>query len=554
MMSMALDFPQLSWLNPDKPLGGRYRLIDQLGEGGFGYTFLAEDLHLPNHPYCVIKQLKPEANDFDTLQTARRLFETEAEVLYQLGNHDQIPRLLAHFEDNREFYLALEFIEGEPLSDVLASGQLWSEASVVALLQNILQVLSFVHQQNVIHRDVKPSNLLRRRDGKVVLIDFGAVKRTTTNLADPNVEPTVTISIGTPGYLPTEQLAGHPRFSSDVYAVGMLGIQALTGIKPKKLDRDTLTAELVWHHQAPQVSPELATILDQMVRYHFKDRYKTATEALQAVEALLDRNSSLAAEVASASFPLTFIPQESIDPVSACSQRFLAGLPHQSQVSAAGESIEQSLHEPQSTVTSHKGTPNFSLASTLDNLRSIPRKVYIVAGLLAITTVMTQLNLHSVNRDLEEIKPNFRSIAMNPAVPSLPCNEPSPPSLPDRSPNYQYPDGTKYYGKFVNGIPANGRGTMLFHSGNRYDGEFRGGKRNGCGTLTFANGKRYMGQFRNDQFNGQGIWTSENGDRYVGAFKNNRCHGDGILIFSDGTFQKGSWEDGRLAGKDLLCN
>lgn len=534
-------------------------MIELLGEGGFGHTFLAEDLHLPDHPHCVVKQLKPQANDSDTLQTARRLFETEAQVLYQLGNHDQIPRLLAHFEENKEFYLALEFIEGEPLSETFASGELWSEASVITLLQDILQVLTFVHQQNVIHRDVKPSNLLRRCwDGKIVLIDFGAVKQTTAQLADPDADPTVTISIGTPGYLPNEQMAGNPRFSSDVYAVGMIGIQALTGIKPKKLDRDPHTGEIVWQHRAKQLSPELAAVLDRMVSYHFKDRYQTAAEALKALEALLGPHRNLAELKATPSPPHSG-HQESSDQDFDRKQRSLVALPKQFQGLNVGGVIKRSLSQFRSTLPLQKPRFNLAVASRfapiLQKVQAVPRKAFIGIGLFAIATIVPLSQLNSANRDRQEAKPpNFQSAAVAPSIPPLPCNEPPLPPLPARSPDYEYHDGTKYYGKFVDGIPANGRGIMLFQSGNRYDGEFRDGKRNGCGTLTFANGKHYMGQFQSDRFNGQGVWTSGNGDRYIGAFKNNKCHGKGVLIFANGTFQNGVWQDGKLVGKNLFCH
>ncbi len=282
--------------NPQKPLGGRYKIISQLGAGGFGQTFLAEDLHLPGHPQCVVKQLKPQTNEPETLAMARRLFDTEAEVLYQLGNHEQIPRLLAHFEDNEEFYLAQEFIEGEALTQDFAKGKPWTESQVLDLLQDILQVLAFVHEQQVIHRDIKPPNLIRRQgDGKIVLIDFGAVKLVSSQVVNPETgETNLTISIGTKGYMPNEQLAGNPRFSSDVYAVGMLGIQALSGVHPKRMGEDPQTGEIVWREHAPHVSPELASILDQMVRYDFRDRYSTAGDALAALQRLLDaRQDSL---------------------------------------------------------------------------------------------------------------------------------------------------------------------------------------------------------------------------------------------------------------------
>lgn len=276
--------------NPSTPLGGRYKIISELGAGGFGQTFLAQDLHLPGHPECAIKQLKPPAHDDSTLEMARRLFETEAQVLYELGNHDQIPRLLAHFEETEEFYLAQEYIEGEPLTKELVVGQPWLESQVIALLQDILQVLAFVHQQNVIHRDLKPPNLLRRRsDGRIVLIDFGAVKQVSAHLDPETGETNMTISIGTKGYMPNEQLAGNPRFSSDVYAVGRLGIQALTGVHPTRLSEDLQTGEIEWRKYAPHVSSELADILDKMVRYDFRDRYPTAVDALEALSGLPER-------------------------------------------------------------------------------------------------------------------------------------------------------------------------------------------------------------------------------------------------------------------------
>jgi eukaryotic-like serine/threonine-protein kinase len=259
-----------------------------LGSGGFGQTFFAEDLHLPGHPQCVVKQLKPQFTDAASLETARRLFDTEAKVLYELGNHPQIPRLLAHFEDNQEFYLAQELIEGHSLSEELILGKPWSEGKVIGFLEDILQVLTFVHEKQVIHRDLKPSNLIcRHQDQRIVLIDFGAVKQASTKIVNGQTMPTnLTISIGTQGYMPSEQLSGNPRFSSDIYAVGIMAIQALTGLHPKQILEDPKTGELNWYQFIPQVSQELKTVLDQMVCYDFRSRYRTAGEALEAVKSL----------------------------------------------------------------------------------------------------------------------------------------------------------------------------------------------------------------------------------------------------------------------------
>lgn len=159
-------------------LDQRYQVVEVLGQGGFGHTYTAKDTRRPGNPTCVVKLLKPAISDPDFLQTARRLFNSEAETLEKLGNHDQIPRLLAYFEENEEFYLVQEFIDGHPLSAELAPGQRWDESQVIQLLQEVLSILEFVHSNGVIHRDLKPDNLIRRTsDSKLVLVDFGAVKQ-----------------------------------------------------------------------------------------------------------------------------------------------------------------------------------------------------------------------------------------------------------------------------------------------------------------------------------------------------------------------------------------
>ncbi|MDX2097923.1 MAG: tetratricopeptide repeat protein [Leptolyngbyaceae cyanobacterium bins.59] len=269
-------------------LGGRYELALHLGGGGFGQTFLARDLHLPGKPFCVVKQLKPKTTNPVALQTARSLFNKEAEVLYALGSHDRIPRLFAHFEENREFYLVQEFVEGKTLSKELKNSQPASEEKVIEFLEDVLTTLKFVHEQQVIHRDIKPSNLMRRKaDGKIVLIDFGAVKQIGAPTAEDYDPTTLTIAIGSPGYTPNEQIAGRPRFSSDIYALGVLAICMLLGIRAQQIKEDPRTSEILWRDEV-QVSPQLATVLDKMVRYDYRQRYQSAVEALESLRYLVE--------------------------------------------------------------------------------------------------------------------------------------------------------------------------------------------------------------------------------------------------------------------------
>lgn len=264
-------------------LNNRYRITDSLGAGGFGHTYKAEDTQRPGNPQCVVKQLYPASNDEQFLAIARRLFKTEAEILELLGNHDRIPGLLADFEENQQFYLVQELIQGHPLNNELTPGTRLPEAQVVEDLKDVLNTLVFVHANYVIHRDIKPNNLIRReQDNRLVLIDFGAVKQIRPTQSE---EAGQSIAIGTAGYAPPEQIMGLPRLNSDIYALGTIGIQALTGKPVKELQRDPLTGGVVWPDLA-KPRQELAAVLDKMVSYDFNSRYQSAQEALKSLERL----------------------------------------------------------------------------------------------------------------------------------------------------------------------------------------------------------------------------------------------------------------------------
>ena len=265
-------------LSPD--FSERYQIIKVLGQGGFGRTYLAKDLQFPDSAICVVKHLMPARRDSKFLEVARRLFQTEARILQVLGKHEQIPALRDYIEKEGEFYLVEDYVEGNPLSEELPIDGHWQQTEVVDLLENVLPILDFIHQNHVIHRDIKPGNIIRRKvDGKLVLIDFGAVKQMLPT--EGGETESQTVAIGTRGYAPPEQLVGHPRPASDLYALGMIGIQSLTGVQPHDLAllQDIETGNLNWRHLA-KTSDELAAILDRMVQYHFSDRYQSALAVL----------------------------------------------------------------------------------------------------------------------------------------------------------------------------------------------------------------------------------------------------------------------------------
>lgn len=267
-------------------LRGRYRILHPLGEGGFSVTYKAVDQDTFDSP-CVVKRLRPLSTDPYTLATARKLFEREAKVLNRLNHFDQVPRLLAHFEQDQDFYLVQEFVAGHDLSQELIPGKPLSEAEVLKLLWDILEILRHVHAHQIVHRDIKPANLMRRdADGKLVLIDFGAVKEVGRLVSHAPGQTQLATVIGSVGYMAPEQLNGKPQPCSDLYSVGVLAIQALTGRPPHKIRDDPRTGQLLWRDLV-QVSEELAEILDRLICPHWQERFQSAAEVLEALRPLL---------------------------------------------------------------------------------------------------------------------------------------------------------------------------------------------------------------------------------------------------------------------------
>jgi serine/threonine protein kinase len=263
-----------------KIIGNRYQIITLLGEGGFGKTYLAEDLYQLGSQYAV-KHFTFSSNNLNEATKARELFQREVEALQKLNGHPQIPKFFDNFEENQEFYLVQEFIDGHSLSDEIESLSQLEETEVLRILQDLLKVLEFVHGNNIIHRDINPSNILKCRDGKLVLIDFGAVKEVIAKTKISSIQQPGT-KIYTQGYAPREQMYGYPEFNSDIYALGMTVIQALTGFEPKDLPIAP-NGELFWQDKV-QVSDKLKRIVSKMVCDDCRNRYQSVKEVLSDLE------------------------------------------------------------------------------------------------------------------------------------------------------------------------------------------------------------------------------------------------------------------------------
>ncbi|MBS0016133.1 MAG: serine/threonine protein kinase [Arthrospira sp. SH-MAG29] len=285
----------LTMLNPsDSPpnstviLNNRYDILLAIASGGFGETFLAEDNQMPSRRRCAIKRLKPKADDPNVYHIITERFRREATVLEKLGEiSDRIPSLYAYFEEDGQFYLVQEWIEGEILTSRIQQQGSMSETEVRDLLLNLLPVLHTIHSHGLIHRDIKPDNIIvQSPDQKPVLIDFGAVKEIMGTVLNSRGNPTPSLVIGTPGFMASEQAAGHPFFASDLFSLGVTAIYMLTGKTPQELPIDSNTAQIQWRHLVPTVNGEFADILDRAIRFHPGDRFSDAQEMLTALEGL----------------------------------------------------------------------------------------------------------------------------------------------------------------------------------------------------------------------------------------------------------------------------
>ncbi|MEO1374411.1 MAG: serine/threonine-protein kinase, partial [Cyanobacteria bacterium J06635_10] len=275
-----------------KILREKYRIKHKMGgKGGFGETFIAESLSSRDDKLYVVKKLKPTITDPRIWEQ----FSKEASVLKELGQfHPLIPEVYDYFQQNREYYLIQEHIDGHDLTDEILPGKRWIEAQTKDFLVEILEILAFVHNRGILHMDIKPANIMRRNsDRQLMLIDFGSVKRTSTQVIENGkirINPN-SLVFCTPGYAPIEQLHCKPHFySSDIYAVGITAIQALTGISAIELSKENGT--VIWRDEVSNyVSNAFADFLSKMVSFDYTKRYQNAKVALDELLKIPDNDN-----------------------------------------------------------------------------------------------------------------------------------------------------------------------------------------------------------------------------------------------------------------------
>ncbi len=280
--SFCTSCGEVLWLPPGYILALRYCIVQQLGHGGFGRTYLAEDLHRFNER-CVLKQFAPQEQATSQLEKARALFEREASALYKLS-HPQLPAFREFFtadlgKGEKGLFLAQDYIEGTTYSNLPKP---MSEADVINLISQLLPVLTYLHSQGTIHRDISPDNLILRKEDRLpVLIDFGGVKQLVT--ASLNQNGQVLTKLGKQGYAPEEQLrSGEVLPSSDLYALAVTALVLLTGVEPDEL-YDSYKGTWRWGKEI-KVSGKLQKVLKKMLAYKPSDRYNSALEVAKALK------------------------------------------------------------------------------------------------------------------------------------------------------------------------------------------------------------------------------------------------------------------------------
>ena len=292
-------------------LQNRYRLIKILGQGGFGRTYLAEDIGRFNE-LVALKELIPFQSTPESLAKAKQLFQKEATVLYKI-HHPQIPQFRATFEQDGRLFLVQDYIAGKTYWKLLQErqgiGKTLTEVEIIQLLQQILPVLAHLHIRGIIHRDISPDNIIECEvDSKPVLIDFGVVNEIATQIQAMS-PALVTTTVGKLGYAPIEQMqTGRAYASSDLYSLAVSAIVLLTGKQPPELFDDE---QFTWNWQRwTKVSPEFAALLDRMLSYRPSDRYQSVAEVAKALQSVIEPQPQKAQFPAPASPPPVAAPQK----------------------------------------------------------------------------------------------------------------------------------------------------------------------------------------------------------------------------------------------------
>ncbi|HEY9693338.1 MAG TPA: serine/threonine-protein kinase [Oculatellaceae cyanobacterium] len=406
-----------------KLLRDRFKIIEPIGRGGFGKTYLAEDIDKLNER-CIIKQLIYQGRNQEEVDKIRQLFEQEARQLQQLGEHPQIPALFAYFQSNNYFFLAQQLINGRNLLQELEQEGLFMEANTRHLLQNLLPVLQYVHNRHVIHRDIKPENIIRQSGtNNLVLIDFGVSK-----VVPLNAQTQTGTIIGSHGYSSPEQIKGRAKPCSDLFSLGATCFHLLTGIHPSDLWTEKGYNWVDdWQQYLPYpLDPQFAYVLNRLLVKDYLQRYQSAAEVLRDLKGTAQYSASgyIASKTTSTQYSTT-------KPASQNST---------TKPSSTKATSARSHHAP--TKVTAPSTSSYSrqlVSTTVDSNRNILLErspLLILTGMvLAFVAVCLWVLRSPTPQNQNQVVPS-QIQSPSPIVPSPQTPSPQPPSPPSPSPEY----------------------------------------------------------------------------------------------------------------------
>lgn len=262
----------------------RYQIIQVLSQDQVGENYIVTDIEDKSSTYYILKKIFIRSYNEQELNHDSNLFK-EIKILQEIARkYDRVQKIFAYWEENQEFCLLKEFIRGNSLNNIIEQQvqqqKYLTEEEIVSVISSLLKTLIFIHSQGIIHRNIKPSNIIQRElDGEYVLIDFGSN------------EAAISYNIGISEYMPMEQFHGKTQFNSDIYALGIIAICMLTNLPASEITginspRNFITGEIRWRQRSPKVSRKLAHVINKMVKLDYRHRYKSALDALVDIRPL----------------------------------------------------------------------------------------------------------------------------------------------------------------------------------------------------------------------------------------------------------------------------
>ena len=259
----------------------RYRIIELINGTPGSRSYLGEDASQSNFERYVVKQFLPPSKDPKLLKVSHSVLETEVKPLEHLARQDdRIQSLSTFFEKNKNFYLVRNYIVGQSLKKEIVPGKKLSWEQVLNILLEVLETLDFIHSRGIIHGNLKPANIIRREsDNKLVLTDFGAPQEAVSNV------------VASSEYMPIEQTYRNAQLNSDIFTLGIIAIEALTGLTAREItsqknQKNADAEKIIWHPRSYKVNPKFANIIDKMVHLNYQNRYQSVKDLLKDLQAI----------------------------------------------------------------------------------------------------------------------------------------------------------------------------------------------------------------------------------------------------------------------------